>query len=496
MSGVASASQIASRVGSRADTAAEVVGLAIARAREVQSATNAFITIAAEHAIERAAEVDRQIAAGARLPLAGVPVVVKDNICTRGIRTTAGSRLLEDFVPPYSATVVARLEAAGAVVIAKANCDEFGMGSSNESSAFGPVRNPWDLARVPGGSSGGSAVAVATGVAPLALGTDTGGSVRQPAGFTGVIGYKPTYGLLSRYGVVAYASSLDQVGVMTWSVDDVRLAMEAMAGRDPADATTVDAPEIFEPDARGAADAEAAADGPLAGLRVGIVAELSGEGNDPDVREVLGRTRDDLERLGADVHEVSLPTVRFGVSTYYLIATAEASSNLSRYDGTLYGRRVGEDALGQAQAMMASRGAGFGAEVQRRVLMGTYALSAGYRDAYYERALRARRILADDMARAFESVDLLLTPTAPTPAFRLGERTGDPLAMYVGDVDSCLANLAGIGAISLPGGVGERLPCGVQLMAPALRDGLLWSAARALEARAGGRLGPLAPRVA
>lgn len=489
----ASALTIAASVATGDRRAADVIEEALDRAERVQQATNAFTFVAAEAARARASEVDRRVAAGERLPLAGVPVVIKDNICTAGMRTTAGSSVLSGFVPPYSATVVERLEAAGAVVVAKANCDEFGMGSSNEHSAFGPVRNPWDPARVPGGSSGGSAVAVAAGVAPLALGTDTGGSVRQPASFTGVMGYKPTYGVLSRYGVISYASSLDQVGVLARSEGDIRLAMSSMMGRDPRDATTVDAAALQR-----AAGVHAAGDGDrLEGLRIGIVQELSGEGNAPGVLAALERMAEAMAAAGASLQQVSLPHAQYGVPTYYLVATAEASSNLARYDGTLYGSRIGEDASGQEAVARRTRGHGFGPEVQRRVLMGTFALSAGSRHAYYDKAMRVRRVIADEFARAFEEVDLLLTPTAPTVAFRIGERMDDPLSMYVGDVDSCLANLVGVGALSIPAGEGELgLPCGVQLVAPALRDDRLWSVARALESAAGSGFAPPPPAAA
>lgn len=475
------AADTAELVRSGARSPREVVEEALARAEAAQAELNAFITVPAEAARRAADAVARRLAAGDLLPLAGVPVVVKDNLCTAGVRTTAGSSLLRNFVPPYTATAVARLEAAGAVVVAKANLDEFGMGSSNEHSAFGPVRNPWDPARVPGGSSGGSAAAVAAGVAPLALGTDTGGSVRQPAAFCGVLGFKPTYGVLSRYGVVAYASSLDQVGVMGRGAADLALALDAMAGPDPRDATTL--PRAEEP--LGRAVARGRAEG-LAGLRVGLVRELVGEGNAAGVLAGLARVREALERLGAEVVEVSLPSARHGVPAYYLVATAEASSNLARFDAMLYGERRGEDAEGQARVMARSRGEGLGREVRRRVLMGTYALSAGYYEAYYGRALRVRRKIAEELAGAFADADLLLTPTAPSVAFGLGEKAGDPLAMYLGDVDTCLANLAGVGALSVPAGPAEDgLPCGAQLLAPAGRDGRLLRAAAALEAAAG-----------
>jgi aspartyl-tRNA(Asn)/glutamyl-tRNA(Gln) amidotransferase subunit A len=464
-------------------SAEEVTIQALERA-EAQVNLNLFITIAHEAALGRARELDARRLAGLELgPLAGVPVVVKDNICTAGLRTTAASASLAEFVPPYSATVVERLEQAGAVVIAKSNLDEFGMGSSNERSYFGPARNPWDPSRVPGGSSGGSAAAVAAGVVPMALGTDTGGSVRQPAGFCGVLGFKPTYGRLSRYGVIAFASSLEQVGVLAQSSQDVALAMAVMAGADPLDATALaqDASEF---------DALASAEPSLAGLRVGVVTELSNEGNSPGVRAALARVKTKLSELGVELGEVSLPSARYGIAAYYLVATAEASSNLARFDGMLYSARVGENALGQAAVMQRSRGASFGAEVRRRILMGTYALSAGYYDAYYGKALKVRRLIADELKEAFTRFDVLLTPTSPTPAYPLGAKLTDPLAMYLDDLNTVLANLAGLPALSLPAGLAEDgLPCGVQLLAPALKDTRLLAVARGLE-RAMGALTP------
>ncbi len=477
--------ETARRTAAGEQSAEQTVRESLARAEAVQRSLNAFVTLLHDEALVRARAVDAAVVRGEQVgPLAGVPVVVKDNLCTAGVRTTAGSKSLEHFVPPYSATVVKRLEAAGAVVVAKANLDEFGMGSSNENSAFGPVRNPWDAARVPGGSSGGSAVAVAAGVAPLALGTDTGGSVRQPAALCGLLGFKPTYGRLSRYGVVAFASSLDQVGVLARSSRDLALALDAMGGHDPCDATSLpDAPE-FEA-ALGALD-------DLTGVRVGVVEELSGEGNSAGVRAALGRVRAELEALGATVGDVSLPHAAYGVATYYLVAPAEASSNLARFDGMVYGARVGDDALGQAAVMSATRGASFGPEVRRRVLMGTYALSAGYYDAYYGKALKVRRLIAQDFAAAFEQYDFLLTPTAPTVAYKLGEKTSDPLAMYLDDVDTVLASLAGLPAVSIPAGTAEdELPCGVQFVAPALQDERLVRLAAVLERQAG--IAPLAP---
>lgn len=446
---------------------------ALARA-EAAAGLGAFITLVPE-ALGKARTLDARQAAGETLgPLAGVPVAVKDNLCTAGVRTTAGSKSLTGFVPPYSATVVERLEAAGAIVVGKTNLDEFGMGSSNENSAFGPVHNPHNPDFVPGGSSGGSAAAVAAGITPLALGTDTGGSVRQPASFTGVLGFKPTYGALSRYGVIAFASSLEQVGVLARSTRDLELALSVMFGYDPHDATSLASP----PDLTGAL-------GDLTGVRVGKVCELCGDGNSEGVLGALARTEATLEALGATVGEVSLPHAPYGTAAYYLVAPAEASSNLARFDGMVYSYRSGEDRLGQAEVMRRSRGESFGPEVRRRILTGTYALSAGYYDAYYGKALKVRRLIAGDMARAFASYDLLLTPTAPTVAYRLGEK-GDPLAIYMGDIDTVLANLAGVPAVSVPAGTAEEgLPCGMQFMAPALQDARLLRVAGALEEAAG-----------
>lgn len=479
--------EIARQTAAGEESAERVVREALARAEVVQRSLNAFVTIAHEEALARARAVDEAVSRGERVgPLAGVPVVVKDNLCTANIRTTAGSKSLANFVPPYSATVVERLEAAGAVIVAKANLDEFGMGSSNENSAFGPVRNPWDTTRVPGGSSGGSAVAVATGVAPLALGTDTGGSVRQPASLCGVIGFKPTYGRLSRYGVVAFASSLDQVGVLARSSRDLALALDAMGGHDPCDATSLPVAPAFE------AALDALDD--LIGVRIGLVEELSGEGNSAGVRAALRRMEERLEALGATVGSVSLPHAPYGVATYYLVAPAEASSNLARFDGMVYSERVGADGLGQAETMSRTRGATFGPEVRRRVLMGTYALSAGYYNAYYGKALKVRRLIAGDFEQAFEQYDFLLTPTSPTVAYKLGEKAADPLAMYLDDIDTVLANLVGVPAISIPAeGAEHGLPCGVQFLAPALQDERLVRLATVLERAQGNGFAPLAP---
>lgn len=465
-------------------SAEDAVRGALARA-DAAKKLNAFITLLPE-AVEKARALDARRKAGETLPpLSGVPVAVKDNICTKGVRTTAGSRSLESFIPPYNATVVDRLEAAGAVIIGKTNLDEFGMGSSSENSAYGPVRNPHNLEYVPGGSSGGSAAAVAAGIVPLALGTDTGGSVRQPASFTGVLGFKPTYGALSRYGVIAFASSLEQVGVLARNTRDLKFALSVIFGHDPCDATSLPtAPELTD----------ALKAGDLTGVRIGKVTELCGEGNSAGVLEALARTEKPLRDLGAEIGEVSLPHAPHGVAAYYLVAPAEASSNLARFDGMVYSRRSGEDRLGQAEVMMRSRGESFGPEVRRRILTGTYALSAGYYDAYYGKALKVRRLIANDMAHAFDDYDLLLTPTAPTAAYRFGANVNDPLAMYLGDVDTVLANLAGVPAISVPAGAAEDgLPCGVQFLAPALGDARVLRVAGALEAAAGKDFAPVAP---
>ncbi len=432
----------------RVTTAVEA---ALGAARAAQQRTNAFLTILPERARAAAAGV------AGDAPLAGVPVAVKDNICVAGALTTAASRVLAGFVPPYSATVVERLEAAGAVVIGKTNLDEFGMGSTNENSAFGPVLNPLDAGRVAGGSSGGSAAAVASGAVPLALGSDTGGSVRLPAAFCGVVGFKPTYGAVSRYGLISYASSLDQVGFIARDVALARQAFSAVRGLDPRDPTSREpgAP----PPARG---------------RVGIVSELAGGGMSEDALAGLERASAALTALDVEVVPVGLADVRYAVAAYYLLATAEAASNLARYDGSTYGARVGASAEGQVAVGVRTRSEGFGREVKRRVLMGSFALSAGYRDAYYGRAVRARARIAAGLAAALADLDVLVSPTATATAYRLGEKTADPVAMYAGDVATCLANLAGLPAVSVPAGHGgDGMPVGVQLMGARWSDDLV-----------------------
>lgn len=423
----------------------------------------------------QAEDVRRRLDAGEALPLAGVPAVIKDNLNLAGTATTCGSRMLQNYVSPYTATAVAKLQRAGAIVIGKANMDEFAMGSSSETGAFGPSLNPWDTERVAGGSSGGSAAAVAGGLVPIALGSDTGGSVRQPASFTGVYGMKPTYGRVSRYGLVAYASSLDQIGPFAQNAADLAAVLDAICGHDPQDATSVEV----------ASDFGAALGQSVAGMRFGVITEAL-SGNTPGVTAALTQTVEALRLLGAQVQDVSLPTLEHAIAAYYLIAAPEASSNLARYDGMVYGLRA--DAPDVVSAMRQARAQGFGPEVKRRILMGTYALSSGYYDAYYSKAMKVRRLIADDFARAFEQVDVLLTPTSPFPAFKVGEKQTDPTAMYAADVDTVAVNLAGLPALSVPVALeeveGRALPVGVQLIAPVLQDSRLLRVADALE-RAG-----------
>jgi len=450
-----------------------VTEAALARVERSRELHGAFLHVPAAAALEAADGVDRRVAAGEALPLAGVPLAVKDNVNVAGLPTTAGSRVLVGFAAADDATCVARLTAAGCVVVGKTSCDELGMGSSNESSAFGPVRNPWDPSRVPGGSSGGSAAAVSALAVPLAVGTDTGGSVRQPASFCSLVGVKPTYGRVSRYGLLAYASSLDQAGPLARCVKDAALALAAMSGPDPRDATSLAAapPDLLESLEEG-----------VAGRRIGLLAEAEAPegGLDGEVGAAFEATGRLLAAAGAKLVRVSVPRVAVGVAAYYVLATAEASSNLARYDGVRFGaRREGE---GLRELYLATRTAGFGPEVKRRILLGTFALSAGYREAWYERAQRVRALLALDFAEAFRSCDAILCPTAPGPAFPIGARGADPLAAYLADVFTVPASLAGLPAVSVPAGLSrERLPVGMQLTGPAGSEPLLLAAARAVE---------------
>ncbi|MED5584597.1 MAG: Asp-tRNA(Asn)/Glu-tRNA(Gln) amidotransferase subunit GatA [Actinomycetota bacterium] len=441
---------------------------------------HAYNLVLADEALTRADDLDRRIADGEDPgPLAGVPVALKDNLCTRGIDTTCGSRILEGWRPPYDATVVERLAGAGAVAIGKTNLDEFAMGSSTENSAFGPTRNPLDTSRVPGGSSGGSAAAVAAGFAPLALGSDTGGSIRQPAALCGTVGVKPTYGRVSRYGLVAFGSSLDQIGPFANSVEDAALLLEVIGGHDPRDSTSI--PEA-SPDLLGGLGQG------VEGLRIGLISELMGgpdqaasvEGIADDVRARVEQAAEVLAAAGATVEHASVPSTIYGLSAYYLIAPAEASSNLARFDGVRFGLRVDADTA--AEMNTATRTAGFGDEVKRRIMLGTYALSAGYYDAYYGKSQKVRTLIQQDFARAYESFDLLLSPTAPTTAFPLGDKTGDPMLMYLNDVCTIPSNLAGHPSMSVPFGSGDDgLPVGVQVLAPALAEATMFRAAAVLE---------------
>lgn len=457
------AHQIRDAVNSGEITAKEVATMALRRIEEADRKLGAFITCDAEKVLARAGEIDRKVKNG-RLPLAGVPVAVKDNICTRNLRTTCGSRILENYVPPYNATVIERLEEAGAVIIGKANCDEFAMGSSTENSAFHPTRNPYDLDRVSGGSSGGSAVAVAAEMAPLALGSETGGSVRQPASFCNVVGLKPSYGRVSRYGLVAFASSLDCVSPIARNPRNVALLLTHIAGRDRRDSTSVPLP---------VPDYFAEMSKPVSGMRLGIPREFFGEGLDPEVKSIIEAGIRNAESLGCELVEISLPHTKYAIADYYIIAPAEASSNLARYDGVKYGFRVPDPADLQ-DMYRRTRSIGFGAEVKRRIMIGTYALSSGYYEAYYGRAMRVRTLIKQDYDRAFEKVDALLSPVSPTPAFRLGEKMSDPLAMYLSDIYTVTANLAGIPSLSVPCGfTKDGLPVGLQMLANQFEEGKL-----------------------
>jgi aspartyl-tRNA(Asn)/glutamyl-tRNA(Gln) amidotransferase subunit A len=460
-------------------TSVDVTRAYLDRIEAADGELRAYLHVDPEAALARAAEID---AAGDKSGLAGVPVALKDVVVTEGVPTTSGSKILEGWKPPYDATVAARLKAAGTVLLGKTNMDEFAMGSSTENSAYGVTRNPWDPERIPGGSSGGSSAAVAGGLAPWAIGTDTGGSIRQPAALTGLVGHKPTYGSVSRFGLIAFSSSLDQAGPMARTVLDAALLHEAIGGHDPLDSTSIDAPlpVLVECARRGA-------DGDLSGLRVGVVRELGGDGHadgyEDGVLESFRAGVARLESMGAEVREVSCPAFDLALAAYYLIAPSEASSNLARFDGVRYGLRVGDDGARDLDEVMAlTREQGFGAEVKRRIILGTYALSSGYYEAYYGQAQKVRTLISRDFSAAFDDVDVLVSPTTPTVAFPLGARVDDPIAMYAADLCTLPASLAGVPAISVPSGLSEGLPVGFQIMAPALADDRCYRVAAALEA--------------
>ncbi|MFH1148884.1 MAG: Asp-tRNA(Asn)/Glu-tRNA(Gln) amidotransferase subunit GatA [Actinomycetota bacterium] len=466
---------IAALIREREISALEATEAFLDRIEEVESRVHAFINLSAERARDHAAAIDRMLQKGQALlqhRYAGVPIAIKDVLSTKGFTTTCGSRILENFVPVYDATAVERVSEAGTVMLGKANMDEFAMGSSTENSYFGPTSNPWDLERVPGGSSGGSAAAVAAGEAPWALGSDTGGSIRQPAALCGIVGMKPTYGLVSRYGLVAFASSLDQVGPMTLNVSDCAALLGVIAGHDPRDSTSIQQPPM---DYLGSLSAD------VRGMKAGVVRELSSEGIEPGVLDSFKRAVEVLEGLGVSCEEVSLPSFSYGLSAYYLIAPAEASSNLARFDGVRYGFRTDADVDDIWEMYDRTRAEGFGPEVKRRIMLGTYALSAGYYDAYYAQAQKIRTLIVRDYGRAWDSYDVLVSPTSPSVAFRLGEKTADPLSMYLSDICTIPVNLAGIPALSLPCGLSEGLPVGFQVMGPPLAEQKLLDVAYALE---------------
>jgi aspartyl-tRNA(Asn)/glutamyl-tRNA(Gln) amidotransferase subunit A len=473
-----SAVELGRKIAARELSSREVTAHFLARAAAVDSQINAFTYVAHEKALAEAELADQRIAQGTlQSPLAGVPVALKDVLCTEGIPTTCSSQMLKSFVPPYSATAVSKLLAGGMVVLGKTNMDEFAMGGSTENSVFGVTRNPWSVERTPGGSSGGAAAALAAGMAPLSIGTDTGGSVRQPAAFCGVCGLKPTYGRISRRGLIAFASSLDQVGPLAHYAEDLAASLELLAGHDPMDSTSLEAevPRYTQ-----------TLNAPLQGLRVGVIREhIEHEALDESIRQAVATSQQLLKDLGATIVDIHLPHTRYSVATYYLVAPSEASSNLARYDGVHYGYRASEFAKTDSplDAMIArSRSEGFGMEVKRRIMLGTFALSAGYYDAYYKKALQVRRMLADDYQQAFQQVDVLLGPATPTPAFRLGEKIDDPVQMYLGDLFTVGANLAGIPAISVPAGFSHTgLPLAIQLEGPPLGEAKLLNVAHQLQ---------------
>ena len=482
-----SAAVLASAMAEGEVSAEEITRSHLDRIAEVDERVHAFLQVTGDAALDAARSVDRRRAAGERLgPLAGVPIAVKDILTMAGVPTTCGSRVLEGWLPPYDAAVVERLRAADMIILGKTNMDEFAMGSSTEHSAYGPSHNPWDLERIPGGSGGGSAAAIASFQSPLAIGTDTGGSIRQPAAVTGTVGVKPTYGGVSRYGLVALASSLDQAGPCGRTVMDTALLHAAIAGHDPRDSTSINAPV---PDV-----VAAARRADVRGVRVGLVRELGGEGYQAGVSQRFAEAVAILQDLGAEVTEVSCPHFEYALGAYYLILPAEASSNLARFDGMRYGLRVGDDGQHSVEEVMSlTRAAGFGAEVKRRIMLGTYALSSGYYDAYYGQAQKVRTLITRDFASAFEKVDVLVSPTTPTTAFKIGEKVDNPIAMYLNDIATIPVNLAGNAAMSLPIGLApeDGLPVGLQIMAPAMADDRLYLVGAALESALTDRWGHL-----
>jgi aspartyl-tRNA(Asn)/glutamyl-tRNA(Gln) amidotransferase subunit A len=473
------AAQTARRIADGEVTAVEVAQAHLDRIGAVDERVHAFLHVDADGALAAAKHVDAQRAAGQPLgPLAGVPLAMKDVVVTQGLPTTAGSKILEGWRPPYDATITRRIKDAGIVMLGKTNMDEFAMGSSTENSAYGPTRNPWDLSRIPGGSGGGSSAALAAFEAPLAIGTDTGGSIRQPAAVTGTVGAKPTYGGVSRYGLIALASSLDQAGPCARTVLDAALLHEVIGGHDPYDSTSIDRPVPSV-----VAAARQGASGDLAGVRVGVVRELGGAGYQPGVLAAFESAVEALRGLGAEIVEVSCPHFDYALAAYYLILPSECSSNLARFDSVRYGMRIGDDGVNSLEEVMSlTREAGFGAEVKRRIIIGTYALSSGYYDAYYGQAQKVRTLISRDFAAAFERADVLVSPTSPFVAFGIGERIDDPMAMYVNDLCTLPASLAGTPAISVPCGLSEGLPVGLQIMSPALADERGYRVAAAFEA--------------
>ncbi len=462
--------ELGERLDKRQISSVELTRHFLARIELLNPALNALITLTATQALADATVADQRRAAGERGPLLGIPLIHKDIFCTDGVRTSCGSRMLDNFVAPYDATVVSRLKAAGVVMLGKANMDEFAMGSSNETSYYGPVKNPWDLSKVPGGSSGGSAAAVAARLAPIATGTDTGGSIRQPAALTGITGFKPTYGRVSRYGMIAFASSLDQAGVFTRSAADAAAVLQVMAGFDPRDSTSVDA---------AVPDYSATLDAPLKGLKIGLLREFF-DGLEPRNAALIHDALAVYKSLGAQTQEVSLPHLPLSVPTYYVVAPAECSSNLSRFDGVRFGYRC-ENPKDLLDLYKRSRGEGFGPEVKRRIMTGTYVLSAGYFDAYYLKAQKVRRLITDDFRAAFAKVDLVIGPTTPTPAFSIGAKIDDPVTMYLNDIYTIGANLAGLPGVSLPCGFVDGLPMGLQLVGPHFAEAKLFNAAHSYQ---------------